>query len=220
MCVVVARGPGIKPGSEWAAPATNVDISPTLLALAGITGADAPAGIDGHSFMSFILPSADEPTVPEYMRPALRDEIAQRGQAGWRQSVFVHHYQVGAGSYCGPGHHIDQADNNFIAVRHLPGSKFGNVLYSEFQWSNSTTCKHHHRCRSALLALPLTSMCRTQMAPATPTSRSRSGSSCLTSTKVRAKSRLSVLEFACAESRRPQWFRRQTRGRWITFTMR
>ena len=151
----MARGPGIKPGSEWAAPATNVDISPTLLALAGITGADAPAGIDGHSFLSFILPSADEPAVPEYVRPALRDEIAQRAQAGWRQSVFVHHYQVGAGSYCGPGHHIDQEDNNFIAVRHLPGSKFGNVLYSEFQWSNATTCKHHQRWR-ACTALPLT----------------------------------------------------------------
>ena len=153
----MARGPGIKPGSEWAAPATNVDISPTLLALAGITGADAPAGIDGHSFLSFILPSADEPAVPEYVRPALRDETAQRAQAGWRQSVFVHHYQVGAGSYCGPGHHIDQEDNNFIAVRHLPGSKFGNVLYSEFQWSNATTCKHHQRWH-ACTALPLTPM--------------------------------------------------------------
>ena len=150
----MARGPGIKPGSEWAAPATNVDISPTLLALAGITGADAPAGIDGHSFLSFILPSADEPAVPEYVRPALRDEIAQRAQAGWRQSVFVHHYQVGAGSYCGPGHHIDQEDNNFIAVRHLPGSKFGNVLYSEFQWSNATTCKHHQRWRACTASDP------------------------------------------------------------------
>jgi hypothetical protein len=115
-----------------AAPATNVDIAPTLLMLAGV---DIPTdSIDGHSFMSFLLPDADEPEVPEYLRPTLRSEIQHRQAAGWRESVFVHHYRVGAGSYCGDGHHIDQEDNNFIAVRHLPGSKYGNVLYAECEY--------------------------------------------------------------------------------------
>ena len=58
--------------------------------------------------------------------------------AGWRQSPFVQHHRVGAGSYCGDGHHIDGMDNNYIAVRHLPGSKYGNILYAIFQWANNT----------------------------------------------------------------------------------
>ena len=110
------------------APATNVDIAPTLLTLAGV---NIPTDtIDGRSFVSFLLPYADEPDVPGYLRPTLQSEIQLR-KAGWRESVFIHHYRVGAGSYCGTGHHIDQEDNNFIAVRHLPGSKYGNVLYAE-----------------------------------------------------------------------------------------
>ena len=106
-----------------------MDIAPTLLTLAGV---EIPSDtIDGHSFVSFLFTNADEPEVPEYLRPTLRSQVQLRETAGWRESVFIHHYRVGAGSYCGDGHHIDQEDNNFIAVRHLPGSKYGNVLYAE-----------------------------------------------------------------------------------------
>jgi hypothetical protein len=56
--------------------------------------------------------------------------------AAWRDVIFVTHYRVGAGSYCGPGHFIDGVDNNFIAIRSMPNSKYGNFLYAEFQWAN------------------------------------------------------------------------------------
>ena len=48
--------------------------------------------------------------------------------AKWRDHVFIEYYYVGLGPYCGMGP-IEQPDNNFIAVRHLPQSKLGNILY-------------------------------------------------------------------------------------------
>ena len=47
---LLARGPGIKPGSTLAAPGTQVDIAPTLLGLAGIS---KPSTMDGHSVVPF-----------------------------------------------------------------------------------------------------------------------------------------------------------------------
>ena len=69
---------------------------------------------------------------------AARAALSGGGGVPWREGIFVHHQRVGAGSYCGPGHNIDQIDNNFIAVRHFPGSQQGNLLYAEFQWANGT----------------------------------------------------------------------------------
>ena len=89
---LVARGPGIKPGTVWkgtvhkqtalvhlasrtnslclfdwviVAPATNVDIAPSLLTLAGV---EIPSDtIDGHSFVSFLFTNVDEPEIPEFL---------------------------------------------------------------------------------------------------------------------------------------------------------
>ena len=36
------KGPGIKPGSTWVQPATQVDIAPTFLGLAGLAGRNLP----------------------------------------------------------------------------------------------------------------------------------------------------------------------------------
>ena len=143
---MVARGPGIRPGTLWNAPATNVDIAPTFLTLAGVApAAIAAAAIDGRSFLHFILPDATDAGLPRSVAASLASDAALREAAArpWRTEVFIHHYRVGAGNYCsdheGSHHFVDQIDNNFIAVRTMPDSPDGALLYSEFQWSNGTT---------------------------------------------------------------------------------
>merc|ERR1719460_2012525 len=54
---LLAKGPGIKPGSSFSAPGTQVDIAPTLLGLAGIK---PPAYMDGHSIVPFLVASGDK----------------------------------------------------------------------------------------------------------------------------------------------------------------
>ena len=108
------RGPGITPGSTFSEPATNVDIAPTILELAGIT--DAPV-VDGRSLVPFFMKG---------------DEYKERREAGWRTSTYHEYYYVGIGVKCSQAQPIETPDDNFIAVRHQTGSKFGNILYSEF----------------------------------------------------------------------------------------
>ena len=142
-------GPGIAPASSWDGAATNVDLHPTFLALAGL---DATK-VDGMSLVSQLAPMHMVDRTAEQAAGvttfALHDEAEHASTvtaaatgtgtgAKWREGIFVHHQRVGAGSYCGPGHFIDQMDNNFIAVRHFAGSKYGNLLYAEFQWANGT----------------------------------------------------------------------------------
>ena len=49
---MVASGPGIKPDTEFALPASNVDVGPTFLGLAGV---DAPGSMDGRSVVPLIV---------------------------------------------------------------------------------------------------------------------------------------------------------------------
>jgi hypothetical protein len=49
----LARGPGIEAGSKHAPVAGNVDITPTILALAGVA---VPPFMDGKSLLPFLLP--------------------------------------------------------------------------------------------------------------------------------------------------------------------
>ena len=127
---MVMTGPGIAPGSTWNGASTNVDLHPTFLALAGLDATQ----VDGVSFLSQVAPGRTAADAA----PAKTAEDADAG-IPWREGIFVHHQRVGAGSYCGPGHFIDQMDNNFIAVRHFAGSQHGNLLYAEFQWANGTS---------------------------------------------------------------------------------
>jgi len=147
---LLALGPGISRGSRWSKPATNVDLAPTFLAIAGV---QQPEDMDGRSFLPFVVAppahaggselAAWSQGLPRTVHQHLLttgDEYASK----WRQSVYFQHQRVGAGSYCkhecpdGGEHHIDQMDNNFIAVRYTPGSDLGNIMYAEFQWANGT----------------------------------------------------------------------------------
>ena len=139
---LVVRGPNIAAGSTLHAPATQVDLAPTFLDIAGIL---KPSDMDGHSLLP-LLAVDDKVNVP------------------WRDSVFIEYYFNGAnikcvencshvhGNYpkedaeCGdlPNnadcyicqddcYPTEDPDNNFIALRHVdPSTEFGNTLYAEF----------------------------------------------------------------------------------------
>jgi N-acetylglucosamine-6-sulfatase len=99
---LVARGPGVRPGAVVDAPfVTNVDLAPTFLDLAGV---DAGDDVDGRSFAPWLRNA----TVP------------------WRDEAFVEYAYVGIGPYCSMAEPIEQADNNFVAVRRR------DLLYAKF----------------------------------------------------------------------------------------
>jgi len=145
---LLARGPGIPPASTWQEPATQVDLAPTFLDIAGL--AKDPV-MDGHSLLPLLTKQGEE-----------RDTAA----AGWRDSVFFEYYFNApnikcVGSCPTPGGDYPKQDssctdldnnskcwagkcttdcyptedrtNNFIAVRNMPGSELGDTLYAEFE---------------------------------------------------------------------------------------
>ena len=154
---LLARGPGISPGSTWSQPATQVDMAPTFLALAGVeVSADR---FDGKSLVPLLKPN--EPNAQMYAE-------------AWRDHVFLEYYYVEPNNKCVencsvvppnqqyPHRDADCGDltpennavcwggnlcnkacyptespaNNFIALRFMAGSAHGDLLYSEFQNGN------------------------------------------------------------------------------------
>ena len=183
---LLARGPGIKPGSTWSQPATQVDLAPTFLGLAGIS---KPVGMDGKSLVPLLIENPGKhversDAVLENMQPlpvlhsthshleALGD--LQQYAESWRRSVFIEYYYVNENDKCManctttvPSHQYPFADancgdltpgknavcwggggcnkncyptefagNNFIALRTMPSSTYGNMLYVEYQAGN------------------------------------------------------------------------------------
>jgi N-acetylglucosamine-6-sulfatase len=55
---LLARGPGIKPGSVFVQPSGNVDLTPTILTIAG-GAAYVPPFMDGRSMTAFLTPSLE-----------------------------------------------------------------------------------------------------------------------------------------------------------------
>lgn len=178
---MLARGPGIVPGSVWREPATQVDIAATFLGLAGL---DKPSELDGKSIAPLIMPVAAEnieAAVRDGLIPAAtaRHIVAQAGaKVSWRQSAFIEYYYneantkcvgncsppAGAGNgypykdtWCGdltPGannhcwalygcdtecYPTESIQNNFIVLRSMPGSEFGDTMYAEFQTGNQNS---------------------------------------------------------------------------------
>ena len=88
---LLARGPGIKPGSTWSQPATQVDMAPTFL---GIAGLPKPSTMDGKSLLPLLVPSvpaeAEMPASTAAHLAALGD--AREYAAGWREAAFIEYY--------------------------------------------------------------------------------------------------------------------------------
>jgi N-acetylglucosamine-6-sulfatase len=85
---LLVRGPGVKPGSSFAAPGTQVDIAPTLLGLAGLT---TPTSMDGKSIVPFIV----DPAAP--LLESTRSHLVECGglkeySDSWRKEVFLEYY--------------------------------------------------------------------------------------------------------------------------------
>jgi len=167
---LLARGPGIKAGSTWAQPATQVDMAPTFLGLAGIA---KKKNMDGKSLVPLLMASltdaeAEAQGVPTSTRAHLL-ALGDRAQynASWRTAVFIEYYYNADNNKCmrscdyptktwPTGGDYDCTDlknnraywggnicktncyptestaNNFIVLRSMLGSQFGNTLYAEF----------------------------------------------------------------------------------------
>ena len=89
---LLARGPGIPKGSTWSEPATQVDIAPTFLSLAGISM--SPDRFDGKSLAPLLL-GADA------ARASGVDAEVYR--AAWRDHVFFEYYYVDDNNKCVTG---------------------------------------------------------------------------------------------------------------------
>jgi arylsulfatase A-like enzyme len=121
---LLARGPGIRAGSSFAQPGTQVDIAPTLLGLAGL---DVPSHMDGKSVVPFLVDPRSSA-----LAASTRQHLASLGElelyeARWRQDVFIEYYFCevnvkcvnGRGSTCQPGDY-PRSDSNCVDL--TPGA--------------------------------------------------------------------------------------------------
>jgi len=156
---LLAKGPGIKPGSVMHAPGTQVDIAPTFLGLAGIP---KPALMDGKSIVPFLVTEEEQTSASTKQHLQALGPLSEY-TATWRKEVFIEYYYceqnikcmgecTGKGSYpkadttCGDlvnnkkcwtpicksnCYPTEDSSNNFIALRSLTPDD--NTLYAEFQ---------------------------------------------------------------------------------------
>jgi len=171
---LLARGPGIPRGHKWAQAATQVDMAPTFLGLAGI---DRPSQFDGRSLVPLLIPSRAEPlpaSTAQYLNRLLGNGGEEGYKAAWRDSVFIEYYYNDPNNKCiesckkipskkqyphadsncadlTPGNNevcwggnqcttscyaTESPANNWIALRTMPDSQFGDQTYAEFQSGN------------------------------------------------------------------------------------
>lgn len=114
---LLARGPGIEKGLTWSAPATQVDLAPTWLGLAGL---DKPKLMDGHSLAPFLLTNPDDPQ----LSVATRQHLTALGDSqtyanNWRDCAFIEYYYVEPNSKCVqgckvPGGNYPHSDSNCV----------------------------------------------------------------------------------------------------------
>merc|ERR1711920_491629 len=57
---------------------------------------------------------------------------AQAFAAGWRDHVFIEYYFNDNNAKCW-GYNTEDIHNNFIGLRHMQGSEFGDTSYAEYQ---------------------------------------------------------------------------------------
>lgn len=109
---LLARGPGIKPGSSFKQPGTQVDIAPTLLGLAGIA---APVDMDGRSIVPFIVDSSQMDGVPTVLK-STGEHLLMLGDAraytdNWRDEVFIEYYYNAYNTKCATGNTSNSPHN-------------------------------------------------------------------------------------------------------------
>merc|ERR1712187_536217 len=71
---MIIKGPGIKAGTPFDLPASNVDVGPTILGLAGIDAYSLSPAMDGRSIAPMIVDANDPAVMPSTVRHLLRVE--------------------------------------------------------------------------------------------------------------------------------------------------
>ena len=94
---LLARGPGIPHGQTFPLPATQVDMAPTFLALAGL---QSPPEFDGKSLLPHIVQPSTLPSeaLPDSVSMAL--QANEEGEETWRKGVFLQYYYVDDNNKC------------------------------------------------------------------------------------------------------------------------
>ena len=89
---LLATGPGIAAKSIFDLPATQVDMAPTFLSLAGL---QKPPEMDGKSFLPLLVDESNLAALPastaQYMASA---KSASSLRQSWRDSVLIEYYFV------------------------------------------------------------------------------------------------------------------------------
>lgn len=128
---MVIRGPGIKPGANFDHPASNVDVAPTILGLAGIDGYAVEPPMDGRSIAPFIVDADDAAVLPSTRSHLLNDAVMP--PSAWRTHHLVEYYSLG--NVTRTEHLVDDSmSNTYRALRFTSGGPIGsgNMLYAEF----------------------------------------------------------------------------------------
>lgn len=128
----LATGPGIPQGSTASFPASNADLAPTILAMAGLAAAP---GMDGRSFLHRLL-APNAAGLPGSVSRHLHTHT-HTTSSPWRTEHYIEYYYVGIGRNCGEPA-IELTDNNFIALRtqdylyvEFDDGADGNVAFAE-----------------------------------------------------------------------------------------
>ena len=141
-------GPGIKRGSKFDFPGTQVDLAPTWLGLAGL---DTPAYMDGRSLVPLLvsketaeaqgerLPASvlhhlqrtNELTLADPTDPNGKAMISQRQRTLGRTATFHQYYNEGPFGDRKGGHPLDDWSNTWLAL-YYQSNDGSEYKYAEF----------------------------------------------------------------------------------------
>ena len=133
----VIRGPGIKAGMEFTHPASNVDVAPTLLGLAGVD--ELSKYMDGSSIVSLLI----DPSLIDDVLPSTRTHLARhqeadamrvaKGEAPKKWRTFHPIEFAGLNNHTWFDHLIDDVvSNTYRAMRYVNDAEYGDLLYAQF----------------------------------------------------------------------------------------
>lgn len=139
---MVIRGPGVQENSVFHFPASNVDVAPTMLGLAGEDGLSAH--MDGRSVVPLLVDPQHPSVLPatrRHIRRALRLQALDDREAwsaasseyarSWRTFHPIEFFALNNHTWF--GHMIDDVvSNTYRALRFVGDPVYGDLLYAEF----------------------------------------------------------------------------------------